>query len=743
MEIYKDKNRSVEERVRDLLSRMTAEEKLGQMVQLPAKQGIAAENFIDKLEEWHVGSFLHCTGDTMAKIQERAAKTRLGIPVIFGIDAIHGHCFDEDGTVFPTQLAMSCSWDPDLLRRAARVTAREVRADGIHWTFSPVLCVGRDTRWGRVDETFGEDPWLIGVLGTAMVKGYQGDASSMSDLWSADLWPSDSILACVKHFVAYGEATGGRDAYEAEVSQRKLLSLFLPPFEKAIKEGGAATVMTAYEAIDGVPATVNSWLLRKTLKEDWGFSGFVVTDWDNVGALSRRQTVAADGKQAALEAVKAGNDMIMTTPEFYLNALELYREGKLSDADLDDSVARILRLKFRLGLFDERRFADPAARETVVGNPEHWAVALEASRKALTLLINRDALPIRQTEGRRILVTGPNAADIRAQLGDWSFGSMQAGVVNSDFHRKDTVTVLQALQDAAAPRGYTVDYIKGADCLDDTFDEISAAVEAARNADYVVACVGDTIELHGEGRDRSELELTGKQEELLKALRPVAKRLIVVFIASKPLALGWVKDHADALLCAFNPGAKGGVAVKEALFGELNPSGRLTISFPRSAGQLPVHYDRYRGWHSMNPGNAERYIDSTEEAVFSFGEGLSYTRFEYSSLRVLSPEITTGESPAFQVTVKNTGTVAGTETVQLYVRDLVSSVTTACKNLRAFTQVNLAPGESADVRLEAAYHDLALVTPDLQRVVEPGDFEVMVGHSSRDADLLVGRFRLT
>lgn len=733
MEIYKNKNKTLEERVRDLLSRMTAEEKIGQMVQLPAKQGIVQENFIDKLEEWHVGSFLHCTGDTMAKIQERAAKTRLGIPVIFGIDAIHGHCFDDDGTVFPTQLAMSCGWDPELLRKAARVTAREVRSDGIHWTFSPVLCVGRDTRWGRVDETFGEDPWLIGVLGTAMVKGYQGD----------DLSREDSILACVKHLVAYGEATGGRDAYEAEVSKRKLLSLFLPPFEKAVKEGGAATVMTAYQAVDGVPVTVNPWILRKTLKEDWGFSGFVVTDWDNVGALTRRQGVAADGKQAALEAVKAGNDMSMTTPDFYHNALELYREGKLTDADLDDSAGRILRLKFRLGLFDERRFVDPAARRTVVGSPEHWELALEASRASLTLLVNHDVLPLRETSGKRILVTGPNADDLRAQLGDWSFGSMQAGAVNSDFHRKETVTLLQAFRDSAALKGYTVDYVKGADCLDADFDEIDSAVEAARKADYVIVCVGDTIELHGEGRDRAELDLTGKQLELLKALRPVAKRLIVVFVASKPLALGWVKENADALLCGFNPGAKGGVAVKEALFGELNPSGRLTISFPRSAGQLPVYYNRYRGWHSMNPGNVERYIDSTEDPVFSFGEGLSYTTFEYSKLRVLTPEVGPGVSPSFQVTVKNAGAVAGTETVQLYVRDLVASVTTPCKSLRAFTKVNLAPGESADVGLEVAYDDLALVTPELERVVEPGDFEVMIGHSSRDADLLVGLFRVT
>lgn len=733
MEGYKDASAPIEVRVADLLSRMTPEEKIGQMVQLPAKQGISEENFIDKLEEWHVGSFLHCTGDMMEKIQRRAAATRLGIPVIFGIDAIHGHCFDERGTVFPTQLALSCAWDADLTYRVGRATAREVRADGIHWTFSPVLCVGRDPRWGRMDETFGEDPWLIGVLGTAMVKGYQGE----------DLSSPDSILACVKHFAAYGEATGGRDSYEAEVSKRKLHSLFLPPFEKAVREGGAATIMTAYQAIDGVPATVNAWLLRETAKDGWGFKGFIVTDWDNVGSLVARQGVCVDGKEAAYGAIRAGNDMIMSTPSFYTDALALYREGRLTDADLDDSVSRILRLKFKLGLFDGGRFPDPAARPRTVGCAAHWDIALEASRKSLTLLKNNGVLPLAEGAGARILVTGPNADDIRAQLGDWSFGSMQAGAVEKDSHAADTVTVLGALRAGAGEAGHMVDYLRGADCLDDRFDEIGAAVAAARRADLVIACVGDTMELHGEGRDRAELGLTGRQGELLAALRLAARRLVVVFIASKPLDLSWAAEHADALLCCFNPGAKGGIAVREALFGELNPQGRLTVSFPRSSGRLPVYYNGYKGWHSMNPRGEERYLDGEVEPLFAFGEGLSYTRFAYSDLRVLTPELRSGEEVVVQVDVANVGPAAGTETVQLYIRDLVASVTTAAKNLRAFAKLSLSPGERRTVRLTVPFADLAIVTPELERVVEPGDFAVMVGPSSRDADLLRAVFRVS
>jgi len=338
MEIYRNAGAPTVDRVADLMSKMSVEEKIGQMMQLPANR----PGMMDLLEEQHIGSYLHCTGDMMRELQERAEKTRLGIPIIFGIDAIHGHCFDRDGTVFPTQLAMACSWDREMIRNAGRVTAREVRATGIHWTFSPVLCVGRDPRWGRVDETFGEDPWLVGELAAEIIRGYQGD----------DLASDESILACAKHYVAYGEATGGRDAYESEVSRRKLLTHFLPPFEKAVLDAGCATLMAAYQAIDGVPCSANTWVLRTVPKEMWQMEGFVVTDWDNVGALFTKQGIAPTEEEATRIAIEAGNDMIMSTPFFYEHAVRLVKEKRVDIARIDESVRRILAYKFKLGLFD-------------------------------------------------------------------------------------------------------------------------------------------------------------------------------------------------------------------------------------------------------------------------------------------------------------------------------------------------------------------------------------------------------
>jgi beta-glucosidase len=724
METYRDAGAAVEARVADLLARMTLPEKIGQMMQLPAKTGLSAQNFADKLEAWHIGSYLHCSGEMMEALQARAERTRLGIPLLFGIDAIHGHCFDNRATVFPTQLALSSAWDPDLARRMARVAAAEVRASGQHWTFSPVLCVARDPRWGRVDETSGEDAWLGGVLAAAMVEGYQGER----------LDAPDSILACPKHFAAYGESSGGRDSYEAGVSRRRMLETFLPPFERAVRRAGAGSLMAGYQAIDGVPASANRWLLTEVAKEAWGLDGFIVTDWNNVGSLASNQAVAADLEEAALKAILAGNDMMMFTPDFYAAALRLVESGRAPLAAVDAAVARVLRAKFRLGLFDGRSRPEPGAA-AVLGSPAHWAVALEASRKSLVLLKNDGVLPIDAGRIKKILLAGPNADDVFAQLGDWSFGSIQAAAVDDGLHRDVTVSPLAGLRAACAERGVGLDYVKGADCLDPEYDEIAVAAAAAAAVDLVVVCVGDTLAQHGEGHDRSDLGLSGKQPELLEALKASGKPLVVVFLASKPLAIPWIKDKADAVLCAFNPGAKGGQAIAEVLFGDVNPSGKLTVSFPHSAGQLPVHYDQYPGWHGG------KYVDCPAEPVFAFGEGMGYSRFEYSGLRMLTPSVAPGHTVRCAVTVRNRGGRAGDEIVQAYFRDLAASVTLPAKRLAGFKRVSLGAGQAAEVELAIEYDDLALVTPDLVRVVEPGEFELMVGPSSRDGDLLRARFR--
>lgn len=725
MEAYKDKSLSTEKRCDDLLRRMTLEEKVGQMMQLPANH----EGNMDKLEPMNIGSFLHCTGDMMRELQERAEKTRLAIPLLFGIDAIHGHCFDPRGTVFPTQLGISCSWNRALIKEMGAVTAREVRANGIHWTFSPVLCVGRDPRWGRIDETFGEDPWLIGELAAEMVEGYQGKDGF-------DNW--ERILACGKHFAAYGETDGGRDAYEADVSKRRILTYFLPPFEKIVK-AGCATLMAGYQSVNGEPCSSNKWLLREQAKEKWELEGFIVTDWDNVGSLHTKQKVAETLKEAAYLAVTAGNDMIMTTPSFYENTLELIKEGRLDEALIDDSVRRILKTKFQLGLFDEYRHTSPEREAAVLGRKDHWNSAAQASRESLVLLKNEALLPVDISSIKTIALVGANADDVVAQLGDWSFGSMQAGASDDSFHRNDTVTILAALKAKAAAGGISVQYIKGADPLDESLDQCFEAAEAARSADLTIACVGDSLKLHGEFHDRANLDLTGKQQKLLEAVKETETPLCVVLMTSKPLTVPWIKENADAVICAFNPGAKGGEGIADVIFGDLNPSGKLTISFPCHVGQIPVHYNRFRGWHSIlesTLNGEERYIDMPQEPLFSFGEGIGFSLFEYSNLKLSSDTIKNGEDLSVSIDVTNTGDRDGWEIVQLYINDLFSSVTTPVKELRGFERVFIKAGETVTVEMTLPFEDLSLVNGDLERVVEPGKFEIMAGASSRDKDLL-------
>ncbi|GAL11529.1 beta-glucosidase [Vibrio astriarenae] len=722
-EIYKDKSYSTAERVANLLSLMTVEEKVGQLVQLPAHFG----GYTEKLEEWHVGSYLHCTGNMVHELQERAANTRLGIPLIFGIDAIHGHCFDNDSTVFPTQLSASSSWDLDLAYRMARVTAKETRATGQHWTFSPVLCVGRDARWGRVNETYGEDPWLIGKMAAATIKGYQGDSASSTD----------NILACAKHYVAYGEALGGRDSYEVDVSRRKLLSTFLPPFEKAVKEANVASLMTGYQAIDGVPVTADKWLLTDVAKTDWGLDGFIVTDWENVRSLHTKQTVCADEKEACYQSLMAGNDMMMSVPEFYPLTVELVNEGRVPQEILNEAVSRILTKKFELGLFDELR-SYMGNREQDMSTPEHMAVSLEASRKSLVLLKNKGLLPLEPSKLNKVLVIGPNADDVIAQLGDWSFGSMQAGATNDTFHRDQTITTLQALTLAGQEHGFDVQYIKGADCEDETFEELVAVQDAASSADIIIACVGDTLAQNGEFHDRANLDLTGQQQAMLEVAKASGKPLVVNFVASKPLTIPWVKDNADALICGFNAGPKAGQAFKEVLFGEVNPGGKLTISFPVHVGQSPVYYNKYQGWHAQNCAKLEgeeRYIDMPTAPLFSFGEGESFSTFVYGAPTLNKTQLEKGEDLQVTFSLTNTSSRDGVEVAQVYFNDRYSSVTTPIKNLCGFARVELAAGESKQVVVTVSQEQLAIVLPSLERCVEAGEFDLMVGASSKDEDL--------
>ena len=764
---YKNPDLSAGGRIADLLSRMTLEEKVGQMMQLDARGGDLEDLIVNK----HVGSILHTSPEDLSRAAKTVnEKTRLNIPLVIGDDCIHGYSFWPGATIFPSQLGMAVSWDAAKVEAAGRATAEEVSCTGVHWTFSPVLCIARDTRWGRVDETFGEDPMLIGELASAMVKGYQGGAKAGEAL------PKNAILACAKHFAGYSETQGGRDASEADLSHRKLESWFLPPFERVAKEG-CGTFMLGYESIEGVPVTFNKWLLTDKLRGAWQYNGTLITDWDNVGRSVWEQHVKPDYVHATADAVKAGNDLVMTTPQFYEGAIEAVKTGLLDESLIDDAVARILALKFRLGLFEDPRLPDAERIKAVIGSAEHQQTNLELARESVALLRNDGALPFAANKAKRIAVVGPLADDAQNQLGDWTGNSGQVSWMPDGQPRNMITTVFDGLKRLAGDDCEVI-YSRGANIVDLVTDPagelypdgqprpkigVSAAIDQemldeavanARQADLIVAVVGDTVQLTGETCSTATLELLGGQNALLDALATVAqetgKPMVTVLISSKPQILPasivgemgvFAKRVSDpetgtgSILWAANPGMQGGRAVAEIIFGLTNPSGRLPVTFPRHAGQLPVYYNQIRGQHG------DRYADLTQDPAFAFGEGLSYTTFEYGE-----PTVAGGASNAdgtfakadtvrAEITLTNTGKRAGVEVVQAYIGDVVTSYSWTDRELKAFQRVELEPGETKIVAFDIPVADCTIVDPDANRIVEPGEFELLVGHSSRREDL--------
>lgn len=709
----------VETRVADLLGRMTLEEKVGQIMMWDAR----AED-LSFITTRQPGSILHILGEKINRAQDLAAQNRLGIPLLVGEDGIHGHSFWKGATIFPTQLALAASWNPALLEQVGRVTAAEMAPTGVHWTFSPVLCLTRDLRWGRVGETFGEDPYLIGEFGAALIRGYQGRG----------LDDPTAVLATAKHYAGYSETQGGRDASEADISRRKLRSYFLPPFERAAR-AGAMTFMTGYQSMDGVPSIANRWLLTDVLKGEWGFRGVLVTDWDNVGRLVHEQKVCATYAEAAIVALRAGNDIMMVTPKFYEGAIEAVRSGRLQESEIDAPCARLLALKFRMGLFENPRRADLARAAVEIARPEHRAINLEAARQSLVLLQNNGLLPLDPAKVSSIAVVGPNADDAIQQLGDWTLGASQHPPEAGTQPRAKVTTVLDGIR-ALAPQGCVVRHERGCAIMDDDLSGLPAAVAAAQASEVVVAVVGDHLKLTGEGQSTATLELQGGQVALLDALEKTGKPMIVVLVNSKPLVLPASARRAAAILEGFNPGMEGGRAIAEAVFGQLNPSGKLTISIPVHVGQQPVFYSQVRGQHGT------RYADLTQEPLFPFGHGRSYTSYRYTNLRLAAPTLARGQAVAVAVDVENTGTRAGEEIVQVYVRDVVTSATWVDKALKGFARVALAPGEKKTVEVTLPYEALALVDAEGRWVVEPGEFAVLVGPSSRDRDLLTATLRV-
>ena len=744
---YWDAKRPIEERVADLLARMTREEKIGQMLQVDARSGLA-----DHIQKRHAGSILHASAELIAEAATLVNASRLQIPLLVADDCIHGHSFWPGATIFPTQLAMAASWDTELVERVARATAVEVAATGIHWTFSPVLCISRDLRWGRIDETFGEDPLLIGELGAAMIRGYQGEG--LSD--------PTAILATAKHFAGYSETQGGRDASEADISPRKLRSWFLPPFERAVQEG-CRTFMLGYQSMDGVPITLNHWLLNDVLRGEWGFDGTLVTDWDNVGRMVWEQQIFEGIVDASAAAVRAGNDLIMSTPDFFEGAVESVRRGLVEEHEIDAAAARMLTLKFQLGLFEDPRRPDLERQRTHIGSAGHAKLNLDIAREGVTLLRTDGVLPLLDDSGAAgreeaddrpftVAVIGPNSDDTRSQLGDWAGDSGQVDWMPNGHPRELIETVLDGFR-AVVPDEWRVLSARGADIGDfgpdpegERFPDgqprpavllpaapderlIQEAVDAARAADVVVAVVGDNVELTGEGRSTATLELLGGQIALLDALAASGTPLVVVVLSSKPLVLPRSAREASALIQAFNPGMRGGRAIAEVILGLIEPSGRLPITMARHVGQQPVYYNQIRGQH----GN--RYADFTQDPLYAFGEGYGYSEVEYGQPILAENKVTASDTLRVTVELSNVGHRTAHEVVQVYVRDVVTSVTWASKELKAFQKVEVPAGEKRDVSLSLPVDDCTIVTADGRRVVERGRFELLVGRSSRDEHL--------
>ncbi|MEI8095400.1 MAG: glycoside hydrolase family 3 N-terminal domain-containing protein [Spirochaetales bacterium] len=695
---YRNPALPVKTRVDDLLRRMTLAEKVGQLLQLDG-QKVALE----LIRTMQVGSLLHINGADADAALRASRETRLGIPVLLADDGIHGHSFWAGASIFPTQLALACSWDTDLLEQVARVTALEMRATGLKWTFSPVLCLARDLRWGRINETFGEDPKLIGDFALAMIKGYQGKG----------LDDPDGILATAKHYAGYSETVGGRDASEAEISQRKLRSYFLPPFERAAR-GGAMAFMTGYQSIDGVPSTASRWLLTEVLKDEWGFEGIVVTDWYNLGHLVHDQKICADFAEASAVAIHAGNDLMMAAPEFFEGCQEAVRRGLLTEAEIDAVVRRVLTLKFRMGLFENPGPSNRKKIRELIGSRAHREVVLRAARESLVLLKNDEVngaplLPLDPKVPRKLALVGPNADDPLNQLGDWSLGSGQmVGDSGPKHPRKSIVTLKDGLKKALPP-GWTL--------------------VSPQKADLIIAVVGDDLAHIGEFKSTATLELQNGQVELLNKLAKLKKPLIGVLLSSKPLVLPASLRKAPALFCAFNPGMEGGTAFAEALWGQLNPSGRLTISFPEHVGQQPVFYNAVRGQHG------HRYADLTQEPAFSFGYGLSYSTVTRGAARLSAATVTPSGSVTVEVELTNTSARDTIEVLQLYVEDEVTSATWARRELKAWQRVTIKAGAKVAVRLALAASDLWLIDALGHKVVEPGRFRLLVGTSSRNQDL--------
>lgn len=703
-----------------LLAQMTIEEKLGQLAQYSGQTLQTGPEMPPGGEEdvraGRIGSFLNIYGAEATRAFQRIAveESRLGIPLLFAHDVIHGF-----RTIFPIPVAEAAAWNPEAAERSARVAAVEATAHGLHWTFAPMVDLARDPRWGRIVEGAGEDPYLASVLAAARVRGFQG----------TDLRDPSTLLACVKHFAAYGAAEGGRDYNVADISERTLREMYLPPYKAAV-DAGAATVMAAFNEIAGVPAHADRRLLQDVLREEWGFDGMVVSDWTGVLELIAHG-VAADRVEAGRLALKAGVDMDMISGIYGRDLPEVVREGRLDEALVDAAVRRVLEAKYRLGLFDDPyRYSDPAREQALTLTPEHRALAREIAQQSIVLLKNDGVLPLSKDVGT-LAVIGPLADDGVTSLGGWA-GAGRA---------EDAVTVLDGIRQAVSS-GTRVLHVRGTDVTGTDTSGIAEAVAAARQADAVVLVLGETVEMSSEAGSRAKLDLPGVQQQLVEAIHATGKPVIALLMTGRPLTVTWLDEHVPAVVQTWHLGVEMGNAVADILFGDVNPSGKLPVTFPRHVGQVPLYYNHKRTGRPADEAQryTSKYVDLPFTPLYPFGYGLSYTTFEYANLRISPQVIHPAGTVTVQADVTNTGSRAGDEIVQLYIRDEVASVTRPVKELRGFERITLQPGETKTVTFTLGPEDLSFLDLHLEHVVEPGFFQVFVGPNSTEG--LEGRFEV-
>jgi beta-glucosidase len=725
---------NIDQRVDSLLHLMTLEEKIGQL-NLPSAGDFVtgqAENsdIAKKIEKGFVGGLFNIKSEKkIREIQKLAVeKSRLKIPLLFGMDIIHGY-----ETVFPIPLGLSCSWDMDLIKRSARIAAQEASADGINWTYSPMVDIARDPRWGRIAEGSGEDPYLGSQIAIAMVKGYQGESFA----------PNNSIMSCVKHYALYGASESGRDYNTTDMSHVRMYNDYFPPFKAAV-DAGVGSIMASFNEIDGIPATANRWLLTDVLRNEWGFSGFVVSDYTGVSEMVNHGI--GDLETVSARALAAGTDMDMVSEGMLTTLQQALKDGKITEAQIDIACKRILKAKFQLGLFDNPfKYCDEKRAKSEIFTDASRAEARSIAAQSFVLLKNKNNLLPMKKSGT-IAVIGPLGDAVENMTGTWA--------VAANFSK--SVTLLKGLQNAVGDKAKIV-YAKGSNLYEDETLEANAtpfgktlhrdkrsaevireeALRIARSADMILAAVGESAEMTGEASSRSDIEIPDTQRDLLKALLKTGKPVVMVLFTGRPLALKWEDENIPAILNVWFGGSEAGDAIADILFGEVNPSGKLTTTFPQNVGQVPIYYAQKNTGRPLGDAKwfqkfRSNYLDVSNDPVYPFGYGLSYTQFNYGELNLSKSEMTSSDSLSVSVDVTNSGTRDGKEVVQLYIHDVVGTETRPVKELKAFQKILIKAGETKTITFTIHENDLSFYKSDLSFVAEPGKFEVLVGPNSRD-----------